>query len=122
MTKYLKSMPGVKSIQIRSFFWSVFSCVWTENGYLLHISPYSVRIQENTDQKKLHIWTFFGVVSEKLRENLTQFHCMKSIRIRSYSGPHFPVFGLNTGKYGPEKTPYLRTFHAVWFLKNKVKI
>ena len=24
-----------------------------------------------------------------------------------FSGPYFPVFGLNTGKYGPEKTPYL---------------
>ena len=30
-----------------------------------------------------------------------------------FSGPYFPVFGLNTGKYGPEKTPYLDTFHAV---------
>ena len=29
------------------------------------------------------------------------------------SGPYFPVFGLNTGKYGPEKTSYLDTFHAV---------
>ena len=29
------------------------------------------------------------------------------------SGPYFPVFGLNTGKYGSEKTPYLDTFHAV---------
>ena len=29
------------------------------------------------------------------------------------SDPHFPVFGLNTGKYGPEITPYLDTFHAV---------
>ena len=39
--------------------------------------------------------------------------------------PYFPAFGLNTdtkylsvfspntGKYGPEKTPYLDTFHAV---------
>ena len=26
-------------------------------------------------------------------------HCVKSVRIRSYSGPHFPVFGLNTEKY-----------------------
>ena len=26
---------------------------------------------------------------------------------------YFPVFGLNTGKNGPEKTPYLGTFHAV---------
>ena len=29
------------------------------------------------------------------------------------SGPYFPVFGLNTGKYGPEITPYLDNFHAV---------
>ena len=45
-----------------------------------------------------------------------------------FSGPYFPVFGLNmeiyevnvnsvfspnAGKYGPEKTPYLDTFHTV---------
>ena len=30
-----------------------------------------------------------------------------------FSGPYFPVFGLNSGKYRPEKTPYLNTFHAV---------
>ena len=29
------------------------------------------------------------------------------------SGPHFPVFGLNTGKYGLEITPYSDTSHAV---------
>ena len=29
------------------------------------------------------------------------------------SDPYYPVFGLQTGKYGPEKTPYLDTFHAV---------
>ena len=30
------------------------------------------------------------------------------------SGPYFPVFGLNTGKYGPEIAPYWDTFHAVY--------
>ena len=29
------------------------------------------------------------------------------------SGPYFPVFSPNTGKYGPEETPYLSTFHEV---------
>ena len=29
------------------------------------------------------------------------------------SDPYFTVFGLNTGKYGPENTPYLDTFHPV---------
>ena len=32
------------------------------------------------------------------------------------SDPYFPLFGLNTGKYGPEITPYLDTFHAVFIL------
>ena len=30
-----------------------------------------------------------------------------------FSGPYFPVFGVNTEIYGPEKTPYFDTFHAV---------
>ena len=32
------------------------------------------------------------------------------------SGPYFPVFSRNTGKYGPEITPHLNTFHAVRFI------
>ena len=41
-----------------------------------------------------------------------------------FSGPYFPAFGLNAkylsvfspnvGKYEPEKTPYLDSFHAVY--------
>ena len=37
------------------------------------------------------------------------------------SGPYFPVFGLNTGKYRPEITPYLDTFHAVWRSESHTK-
>ena len=29
------------------------------------------------------------------------------------SDPYFPVFGLNTEKYGPEITPYLVAYYAV---------
>ena len=50
---------SVKSVQVQSFFWSVFSCIWTECGDLLRQSQYSVQIQENNDQKKLCIWTYF---------------------------------------------------------------
>ena len=32
-----------------------------------------------------------------------------------FSGPYFPVFGLNTEKYRPEKAPYLDAFHAMLF-------
>ena len=51
------------------------------------------------------------------------------------SGPYFPAFGLNTeryfvclsvfslnaGKYGPEVTPFLDTFHAVFILTFNLK-
>ena len=53
-----------KSVQIRGFFWSVFSCIWSKYGYLL--SP-------------------------------------------------------NTGKNGPEKTPYLDTFYAVRPFRSRVQ-
>ena len=53
-------------------------------------------------------------------------------RYKVISGPYFPVFGLNTkiygvfspntGKYGPEITPYLETFHTVAILRPKAFI
>ena len=42
---------SVKSVQIRRYFWSFFSFIRTEYGDLRSKSSYSVRIQENTDQK-----------------------------------------------------------------------
>ena len=64
---------------------------------------------------------------------------MKSVRIRSYSGPYFPAFGLNTEKYSvslriqsewekmrTRRTAYTDTFHAVdikiprkWFTEQR---
>ena len=58
----------VKSVKIRSFFWSVFSCIRTEYGDLRSKAPYSVRILD---------------------------------------------------KYGPKKTPYLDTFHAVNVIRKR---
>ena len=49
----------VKSVQIRSFFWSVFCHIRTEYGEIRSISPYSGRMRENSDQEKLRIWTLF---------------------------------------------------------------
>ena len=51
---------------------------------------------------------------------------MKSVRIRSFSSPYFPAFGMNTKRYSvslhiqskyvkiqTSKTPNTDTFHAV---------
>ena len=47
-----KCIHCMKSVQIRSFLWSVFSRIRSK-------SPYSVRMRENADQKKFRIWTLF---------------------------------------------------------------
>ena len=49
----------MKSVQIRSFFWSVFFRIRTEYREIRSISPYSVQMRENTVQKKRRIWTLF---------------------------------------------------------------
>ena len=53
-------------------------------------------------------------------------HCVKSVRIQSFSGPYFPAVRLNTERYGvplriqykcgkirSRKTPNTDPFHAV---------
>ena len=42
------------------------------------------------------------------------YHCIKSVQVRSiFWFIFFPLFSPNTGKHGPENTPYWDTFHAV---------
>ena len=62
-------------------------------------------------------WTFSVSLVSPLSEN---DHCVKSVRIRSFLGPYFPLFGQNTqliqskcGKMQTRKTPNTDTFHAV---------
>ena len=55
------------------------------------------------------------------------YHCVKSVLIRSFSGPYFPAFGLNTERYSvslriqsecgeiqTRRTLNTDTFHAVY--------
>ena len=42
------------------------------------------------------------------------FTAWKMSKYGVISGPYFPVFNPNTGKYRPEITPYLDTFHVVF--------
>ena len=48
-----------------------------------------------------------------LIEVLNSYTAWKVSKYGVISGPYFPVFSPNTGKYGQEITPYLDTFHAV---------
>ena len=51
-----------------------------------------------------------------------QFHCVKSVQIQSFFCSVFSQIGLKfLGKYGPEITPYLDIFHAM-FLTGDINI
>ena len=77
---------------------------------------------------KLHFLCVISSMRQKiLRKNTHPFHCLKSVRIRSYSGTHFPAFGLNSerysvslhiqsecGKIWTRITPNTNTFYAVY--------
>ena len=51
--------PLRKKCSCSEIFWSVFSCIWTEYGEIICISPYLVRLRENTDQKNCEYGHFF---------------------------------------------------------------
>ena len=58
LQKHLQVNHCVKSVSIRSFFWSVFSPIWTEYWEILRISSYSIRMGKNKDQKNSELKHF----------------------------------------------------------------
>ena len=76
-----------------------------------------------TIHKKLHYYLqkFEFCEGEIIKFNVREvkfLHCVKSVRIRSYSGPYFPAFGLNTGKMRTRITLNTDTFYAVFVIEN----
>ena len=75
----------------------------------------------------VHFWiTGLTSEAEAYSEPCQTPHCVKSVRIRRFSGPYFPAFGLNTKRYGvslriqlkcgkirTRRTLNTNTFHAV---------
>ena len=87
---------------------------------------YSSELQ-NFIKSRLHFKCLLCVFSRLKRIKLYEYHCVKNVRIRSYSGPYFPAFGLNAERNGVflriqsefEKirtrlTPNTDMFHAVY--------
>ena len=65
---------------------------------------------------------YTGLFSKNSQQvKVVNYHCIKSVCIRSFSDPYFTAFGLNTeliqsecGKIRTRKTPNTDTFHAVY--------
>ena len=50
--------------------------------------------------------TFIFTVKTSGNWIMKRLHCVKSVRVRSFSRPYFPAFGLNTERYG---------VYSIWF-------
>ena len=94
------SKPGsihwVKSVQVRSF-----------------SSPYSVRIQENTDQKKLHIWTLFTQWCWRYAHMQTEVEQTKRKSLIPSTCHHSPA--VKVYKFTLQPWSFL-TFSTFWLL------
>ena len=65
------------------FHWTCFDFLFFSTTFEIDISQGFLHCSANNVSKKI----FYLL------------HCVKSARIRSYSGPHLPAFGLNTERY-----------------------
>ena len=82
----------VKSVQIRSFFWSVFSCIWTEYGDLLRTS---VHVQCGNFKlifslEKQQIWTLSIIMLKMAKHTFNILRC-KYYKILKHVCPCFNI-------------------------------
>ena len=132
-TKLWKSYKPVRTVAV---FWkaitlfvnkrSIHTNMVAETCFLFHPLDYVSRARK---QKILHEGqTFFVVSMVSCSRHITDhnfhwsLHCVKSVRIRNFSGSYFLAFGLNKvflriqsecGKTRTRKSPNTDTFHPV---------
>ena len=102
------------------------------------ISSQVIQLSKNEFYSQFHFFVEWNIIASiRLYSILTfvlentgnDYHCVKSVHIRNYSGPYFPVFELKTerdgvslrihsefGKMRTRITPNTDTFHAVHFI------
>ena len=78
-------MSNSLRVQIRSFFWSVFSRTRIEYGYLRCKSLYSARVQKNTDQKKLSISTLHPAIQQTFIEEFSYILLLSVLQYYGFS-------------------------------------
>ena len=116
--------------------WMVFAFFQYKSNWInpsRKISPLIKRnfeVRNNISKKYIQKFcNFLFIIYDFILLN-QHYHCVKSVRIRNFSGPYFPAFGLNTERYSvslqiqfkcekekTRKTPNTDTSHAVYFWK-----
>ena len=97
-------------------------CLWVSLSFIEKFFLYNT----SGDCFKIHPFVFSigNIVVDALREKCPNTELIL-VRIVTHSGwirrdtEYLSVFSPNTGKYGPEITPYLDTFHTVMFIRTR---
>ena len=118
------------------WFQKLIECIDYCAAFVLACQIYYAETRNKLRDVKLCYFNLFGFLTLFLifskgfeicsRFKVDRVQCMKSVGIRSYSGPYFPAFILNTeiysvslhiqsecGKIGTRITPNTDTFYAV---------
>ena len=110
--QYVKSVESVINNDTRTALITLFCCIYSQK--MSHCSQEKPCNDVNPSQCSILLAFFCKLCNvsqnslfiERLRatgsdtyEEFEKSHCVKSVRIRSFSGSHFPVFGLNTKRY-----------------------
>ena len=127
-SEYVKIRPG--KLRIRTLFtpWHKHRSSKKTHSKALHVLRVIIKVGTNCVKFSPNARRFILDVlqNSEYTSEYHQDHCVKSVRIRSFSGPYFPAFGLNTGRYeaslrircwcgkiGTWKTPNTDTSYAV---------
>ena len=105
--KYMVKRPHI-------YVFSPYRVIYWPNEIPCSCIFYTVMFSENRNSKR-------DINTIEKWKNRIWSHCIRSVRIRSYSGPDFPAFRLNTeyniqyeyGKIRTRITPNTDTFYAV---------
>ena len=70
--------------------------------FLIYVSDLSDDFASNAEffADDISLFSVAEIITKSAKD--LNSHCVKSVRIRSYFGPHFPVFSPNARKCGPE--------------------
>ena len=108
---HLQVASSLEYNTLRNIYVGIFHRNLVHMGYFSSMADVTFSTYCNFMLQMLHIILCLG--------KLLNIHCVKSVLIRSFSGPYFPAFGLNTKRYSvcrTRKTPNTDTFYAVMFL------
>ena len=137
----MRNFQGIIFICIRTYseiFKSALVFLWFQGGRskLIRLNPLNITSEIWSRSLNLKVKYYLELnVNHRFSGNnsvrkVVQFTAWTLSKYGVFSGPYFPAFGLNTerlslfspnaGKWGPGKTPYLDTFHAVVVRKPSV--